>query len=185
MSVAEIVNFIASDFYSSPLWLIHIDQTYGTSEIRISTPNRYSYRYLTAEKIPAPNTTQLTFQVLACNDAHIALKPAGRSPLEVVLGGWRNTRSCLRTEIQGNCRARRNGAVLDCRQFKTFWIDWSTRQVKVGRVERGKRVRLLTYRLRAALSEVEVGISTGFGASGAWVFEGVFPFYTLYYRDKK
>jgi hypothetical protein len=180
------MKYVLCDFLDiHELWWISTGPRYETSEIRISTPNRYSYRYLTAEKIPATNTTHLSFQVQACNDAHIALKPTGRVALEVVLGGWKNTKSCFRTEIQGSCRTEYSGRILDCGQFQTFWIDWTTRRIRIGKTDNGVNNLLLTYRLNEALYDVEIGITTGFGATGQWIFQGILSkFYTgLWYRS--
>ncbi|XP_061177651.1 uncharacterized protein LOC133186411 [Saccostrea echinata] len=153
------------------LMIFTIDKVQGRYEIKLSTPNSYKYRYLTEYGIPITNSTSLTFQVQACNDAHVALRSSGRRPLEIVLGGWDNSRSCFRTRVQGSCRTEHRGAILDCQNFQTFWVSWGNQQINVGKQDAGIGDSILSFSLRRPLSDVEIGISTGFGASGLWIFK--------------
>ncbi|XP_062586760.1 uncharacterized protein LOC134248371 isoform X2 [Saccostrea cucullata] len=153
------------------LMIYTIDKVHGKNEIKISTPNRYKYMYLTEYGIPVTNSTSLTFQVQACNDAHVALRSAGRRPLEIVLGGWSNSRSCFRTRVQGSCRTEHSGQILDCQNFQTFRVSWANQEINVGYQDSGIGDAILSFSLRRPLSDVEIGISTGFGASGVWIFE--------------
>ncbi|XP_062587136.1 uncharacterized protein LOC134248762 [Saccostrea cucullata] len=153
------------------LMIYTIDKIHGKNEIKISTPNTYNYMYLTEYGIPVTNSTSLTFQVQACNDAHVALRSAGRQPLEIVLGGWSNSRSCFRTSVQGSCRTEHSGKILDCQNFQTFRVSWGNQEINVGKEDSGIGDTILSFSLGQPLSDVEIGISTGFGASGLWIFE--------------
>ena len=114
----------------------------------------------------------MMFKVRACNDAHVVLRSSGRKELEIVLGGWSNTISCLRTQVQGSCRRRYNGRVLNCKNYKEFVISWEDGRIMVGKMNSGFRDLMLDFKLGKPLSDVQIGVSTGFGASGIWMFEG-------------
>nr|XP_022289487.1 uncharacterized protein LOC111101329 isoform X2 [Crassostrea virginica] len=144
-------------------------------DIQVPTPDLYRYLYLTKYGIPAPNSTHIMFRVRACNDAHVVLRSSGRKELEIVLGGWRNTISCLRTQVQGSCRRRYNGRVLNCKNYQEFVISWEEGRIMVGKMNSGFRDLILDFKLRKPLSNVQIGVSTGFGASGIWMFEDPKP----------
>ena len=65
--------------------------------IYFTTPNLYQFMDI---GINWANVTNITFQVEACNDAHIALsenfEQYGSRTYEIVLGGWSNTQSAIR-----------------------------------------------------------------------------------------
>nr|XP_022289490.1 uncharacterized protein LOC111101330 isoform X2 [Crassostrea virginica] len=117
----------------------------------------------------------MMFRVRACNDAHVVLRSSGRKELEIVLGGWSNTISCLRTQVQGSCRRRYNGRVLNCKNYQEFVISWEEGRIMVGKMNSGFRDLILDFKLRKPLSNVQIGVSTGFGASGIWMFEDPEP----------
>lgn len=149
-------------------------QVAATPEIRVLTPNVYQYWYLTKFGIPSQESTHLAFKVQACNDAHMLLKPSNRRPIEIVLGGWSNSNSCLRTRVQGPCRDQYDGNILDCKEFKEFVISWKDGNIMVGHMNSGFRDLMLDFQLKNPLSNVTIGISTGFGATGIWTFEGIY-----------
>uniref|UniRef100_A0A8W8JPY5 Farnesoic acid O-methyl transferase domain-containing protein n=1 Tax=Magallana gigas TaxID=29159 RepID=A0A8W8JPY5_MAGGI len=148
-----------------------LGQVAATPEIRVLTPNVYQYWYLTKFGIPSQESTHLAFKVQACNDAHMLLKPSNRRPIEIVLGGWSNSNSCLRTRVQGPCRDQYDGNILDCKEFKEFVISWKDGNIMVGHMNSGFRDLMLDFQLKKPLSNVTIGISTGFGATGIWTFE--------------
>lgn len=148
-----------------------LGQVAATPEIRVLTPNDYQYWYLTKFGIPSQESTHLAFKVQACNDAHMLLKPSNRRPIEIVLGGWSNSNSCLRTRVQGPCRDQYAGKILDCKEFKEFVISWKDGNIMVGHMNSGFRDLMLDFQLKNPLSNVTIGISTGFGATGIWTFE--------------
>ncbi|XP_022326914.1 uncharacterized protein LOC111123640 isoform X1 [Crassostrea virginica] len=142
--------------------------------IQVSTADLYQYRYLTNYGIPTPNSTHMLFRVRACNDAHVILRSSGKKEIEIVLGGWNNTISCLRTKVQGPCHRKYNGRVLNCKSYEEFLISWKDGRIMVGKTnsELGSfGDLLLDYQLRKPLSGVQIGVSTGFGAAGKWMFE--------------
>lgn len=147
-------------------------QVAATPEIRVLTPNDYQYWYLTKFGVPSQESTHLAFKVQACNDAHVLLQPSNRRPIEIVLGGWSNSNSCLRTRVQGPCRDQFDGEVLDCKEFKDFVISWKDGRIMVGHMNSGFRDLMLDFQFKNPLFNMTIGISTGFGATGIWTFEG-------------
>lgn len=143
-------------------------------QTRFVTTTEYRYTYLDRYGIPCNGSTFITFQVEACHDAHIALKsPIKGGPIEIVIGGWDNKRSCVRLTPQGNCLETYQGAVLDCNEYRPFTVYWGDGQIllKKGNAKAGKSNIFLNLTLNYPLDDVNVGISTGFGSSGIWMFE--------------
>lgn len=70
------------------------------TEYTISTGNDYRYHYIVDNGVDVRGQTSITFQVMACNDAHIALsKDKGvdrQNTYEIVIGGWADSMSVIR-----------------------------------------------------------------------------------------
>ena len=62
--------------------------------------------------------------------------------------------------------------MLNCKNYKEFVISWEEGRIMVGKMNSGFRDLMLDFKLRKPLSNVQIGVSTGFGASGIWMFEG-------------
>lgn len=92
--------------------------------------------------------THLAFKVQTCNDAHVLLKPSNRRTIEIILGGWSNSNSYLRTRVQGPCRDQYNGDVLDCKEFKEFVISWKNGRIMVEHMNSGFRDLMLDLNSR-------------------------------------
>lgn len=68
------------------------------------------------------------FEVKASNDAHVALTVEGdesKDMFEIVLGGWDNSQSVIRTQKQGTEHVTYAGSVLDKDNFSSFWITYN------------------------------------------------------------
>lgn len=148
---------------------------YCNRTTRISTTTDYGLMYLDEYGISTSGSTYITFQVQACSDAHIALKyQKKKQPIEIVIGGWRNTRSCIRLTPQDNCSVTTMGAMLDCAEYRQFTLYWTESQifVKNGNRTAEKSNIFLNLPLNFNISDIKVGISTGYGFSGKWMLEG-------------
>lgn len=151
-------------------------------QTRLSTTTEYRYTCLDDYGIPPNGSTFITFQVQAPNDAHIALKsPVKGEPIEIVIWGYFNTLSCIRLIPQGICSVTALGAVLDRGEYSPFTVYWGDSQIFLKKRDPtvNKFNTFLSLPLNYNLDDVKVGISTGFGSSGNWVFEGMFIFFKL------
>ena len=96
----------------------------------IETSNRYDY-----ESHPVGDVQKLTsivFAVKTKSDAHVGLNFGEKDRWEIVLGGWNNTRSCIRLAMQKDEIISANHCPLSNERFKSFWISWIDQSVQVG-----------------------------------------------------
>ena len=79
--------------------------------------------------------SEFTFAVKANNDVHVTLagEKSSANAIEIVLGGWKNTRSQIRCRHQGQAVASLNGQVLNTTQKNHFWVTWADEVVRVGK----------------------------------------------------
>lgn len=126
---------------------------------------------------------QLTFQVQANNDAHIALGsssviyPGGRQipgHYEIVLGGWFNSKSVLRSSTGGAQMAEYHGAVLSSSEDRKFRISWDSVVLTVERyqVSSGWEVMMQVTHdgTTSSYSITRAMVMTGYGGSGCWEY---------------
>ncbi|KAH3814513.1 hypothetical protein DPMN_143015 [Dreissena polymorpha] len=80
--------------------------------------------------------TSLAFQTSGSDNAHILLQYDNNefysNVTEIVIGGWNNSRSGIRTERNGSLMAEYNGTILSS-SLQWFWISWDSGCVKVGK----------------------------------------------------
>lgn len=155
---------------------MYLSGIYCNRTTRISTTTDYGLMYLDEYGISTSGSTYITFQVQACSDVHIALKyQTKEQPIEIVIGGWRNTRSCIRLTPQDNCSVTTMGAMLDCAEYRQFTLYWTESQifVKNGNRTAEKSNIFLNLPLNFTISDIKVGISTGYGFSGKWMLEDI------------
>lgn len=111
-----------------------------------------------------------------CSDAHTALKsPANGEPIEIVIGGWVYSQSCIWRTPQGEYFAINLERVLNCREYCSFTVYWGDGQILVKKENTTvrKSSMLLSLPLNSNLCDVTVGMSTECRSSGSWVFEGI------------
>lgn len=136
-------------------------------DIEVNTMDKYEYSYaglVTHEK------QGVVFHVQAKNDAHIALTHNGivsKDTWEIVLGGWNNECSVIRTSPQGNPVAVYPGQIL--KNNKWFWICWDDYAIHVGTGKfPGQGVIMSAQRSLLNIQINHMHVSTGFGSSGIW-----------------
>ena len=74
--------------------------------------------------------------VRACEDAYVGLFETynvNGNVYEIVIGGWRNTKSVIRKAKQGEHTVFKNAIVLDCSKFVVMWVRWIGGVIKTGR----------------------------------------------------
>ncbi len=99
-----------------------------------------SYIWSTRWRLPEPGNGSFIFDCLARNDVHICLadRALTLSPTadpvdcyEIVIGGWNNTQSVIRTRRQRNEVAKALKGV-DGKGVNTFWVKVDHGQIRVG-----------------------------------------------------
>ncbi|XP_033105774.1 uncharacterized protein LOC117108037 [Anneissia japonica] len=145
-------------------------QIVGDNCLLFETDTQYRYRY-TLPRIPQ-GVNVITFRVKARNDVHIALSPENNDvdeEYEIVIGGWRNTKSVIRRSRQGDNLAvyvNRNGFV-DTEEFRRFWISFRGGDIRVG--EDGKPA-FMHLPDGSPIDVHYIGYTTGWGSDGEFKF---------------
>jgi len=152
-----------------------------------TTPDNYQYVPVKVTETMS-TTKKQTFRVDARNDAHVILCPdariaVGQSPtgsptswgkgcIEIVLGGWVNSKSFIRDCPQCSDLVVKGGSPLgtpiDYGTITTFMIDYNNSDLKVY-CDGSLFMTLENY--NNYLSDViSMGVSTGWGSTGTWYF---------------
>lgn len=120
--------------------------------------------------------TSITFEVMACNDAHIALSETkgddSHNTYEIVIGGWADSQSVIRTFKQGphmDTAAHQNHPV-DCHKYMPFWISWANGVITVGKGNTVGQNTFMTWKDPHPHPVNYVAFATGFGSTGKWKF---------------
>lgn len=145
---------------------------------KISTPREIKYQYLDEYGILAQGSLAITFQVKACNDAYLVVRTPETVSIQIILGGWDNTRSCIRILGTSGCLSTSIGGVLNCDQYRSFTVDWKGREgrqitVSLGNTTSENPKTILSISLSFRIFNVSIGISTGYGSSGQWLLQGI------------
>ncbi|XP_062607741.1 uncharacterized protein LOC134269556 [Saccostrea cucullata] len=72
---------------------------------------------------------------MGCNDAHLILSKNRNDTVdsyELVLGGWGDTQSAIRTRKQGSTMANAFHSPLSCNAFNPFWVSWDNGIIMAG-----------------------------------------------------
>ena len=88
----------------------------------------------------------------------------------LLLGGWTNTQSVLRTAKQQTPVATVQNTPVDCNEFRPFWIRWTDGVYEVGYGLIVGTGHFLSYNSQSTPMVNVVAVSTGFGATGTWLF---------------
>lgn len=148
------------------------------------TPEYFQYQFLYNTDISPGKPLKMLVSVAAANDAHIFLGKPGEYGFEIVVGGWNNGQSVLRTQPTLQTLGNYYGALLDPSEMQTFWVYYAwDGNLSVGRGEvfwemgflHGSYLTTNLVSMRSwydSVSQVsllnEVHISTGWGAVGSW-----------------
>ena len=121
---------------------------------------------------------RVLFSVKANNDAHIALGVDAQHNgvhYEIVLGGWSNTGSVIRSGNQSPHLAVFAGSVLDSTEYVMFQISWDENMLTVDRssdYDTSTLVEIMKFEDRGnPIFNYDIKymmISTGWGATGEW-----------------
>ena len=95
---------------------------------------------------------------------------------DVALAGWGNRKTVIRTVLENNAHivdTNNEHNIVSCTAFRDFWVSWTDNYVKSGKGNVVGQDILVEYddSVSKAYEVNFVGISTGFGHSGTWIFE--------------
>lgn len=145
--------------------------------IRIHTPDEYSYRIV--ENLRVKGTTTIVFEVLASNDAHILLMndetDIDTNVYEIVIGAGNNTFSAIRQKRLSDNIASKIHKPLDCNTERQFWVSWGQNTIKVGSGKQAGENEFLSYKDSGFKAVNYAAVSTGWGATGEWIFYNEIP----------
>merc|ERR1712086_193437 len=129
--------------------------------------------YQLVGELPDGDDWEIEMDVKAKNDAHIGFSktsnfPKGNNKMyELVLGGWGNSRVCLRQHQQGNCAANTNQRIMQ--GYGTAAKVKIARSGNTMTISGGAMGSPLVYNNYGAISDAKyVGIMTGWGSTGTW-----------------
>ena len=146
----------------------------AASDINKSTPNDNVWYNLTTNCLVATGRTYLTFRARASNDVNIAFTSdnsvTSGTAYDIVIGGWKNTRSTLRLGIGGSECVHTNHNPLSQTFFDEFWVSWTGSYVRVGTGTSVGSSYFLSCYQRSMYSVNFIWIRTGWGSSGEWRF---------------
>ncbi|CAH1247273.1 MATN2 [Branchiostoma lanceolatum] len=139
--------------------------------VTFSTDPKYRYHW----NLPELTGSSFTFEVKADNGAFVALssQQGGMSAMyEILIGGWNNTQSVIRTCM--GCRNRVEVStigILSPIEYRTFWITWSPDgAMAVGKG--GETQAFMQWTDPFPLAIAYAGYTTGYESTGLWRFCG-------------
>ena len=115
----------------------------------------------------------MVLRIQACHDAHIALmERPGNDTLdtyEIVIGGWENTKSAIRDQKMGPLKIQVDSPkVLDCDEFRTFWLGWEMGMIRVGKGTFFGKDEIMSWQDPMPYDVNAVSLASGFEASATW-----------------
>ena len=118
------------------------------------------------------------FRVRACETARVALSRYhgnySTNAYEVVIGGWKNTKTVIRRSLKGPIKAETPTVdILSCDYFRTFWLRQILGTAAAGLIEIGTGTTIGQGTFHSWLDPdpytvTSVSLSTGNGAKGVW-----------------
>ncbi|XP_053403013.1 hemicentin-1-like [Mercenaria mercenaria] len=153
--------------------------TKGQSSTNYYCPYRsggvdYTLYDLYAAGVRLNNTFALSFQVQCPNDAHILLQESAsdyyNNVIEIVLGGWANTKSVIRDEQQGTPVAEYSeSGIVSGTEYRYFWFSWDSNTIAVGKGDTPYTNEVMSWNgLAHGVYYISIGI--GYGTDGYWKF---------------
>ena len=148
-----------------------VECTATVDKLDLHTPNKYEYTYLEDKGMCVAKQGAFQFWVKASNDVHITLADAkgNDDTIEVVIGGWSDSKSVLRFAHQGSDQDSESGSWLSDSAYRPFWISWNNNGlISVGT---GTNIGLNTFLSKTSSQAINyVGVATAFGSDGDWAF---------------
>ena len=116
----------------------------------------------------------LRFDVRASQDAYLGLSTGNSTTFNgywIVLGGWTNTKSCLRHGFvyASTCFNTHYGASLNASEFVKFWVKWDFGNVCVGVGDTLENGQILQYNFSNAYAINNVLVKSSSNTAN-WMF---------------
>ena len=123
--------------------------------------------------IPMTNNNKaVVFELDARHDGHIGFFTAARDiqqMYEIMISGWKNTRSAIRRCHQGPVMAKvRTGGLLRGGKYTQLWADAKDGLVRLGRGKVVGKDVIMEWQDPQPLDVQSMGLMTGWGACGKW-----------------
>uniref|UniRef100_X2B7D1 Farnesoic acid O-methyl transferase domain-containing protein n=1 Tax=Capitella teleta TaxID=283909 RepID=X2B7D1_CAPTE len=156
---------ISTGFDHEGEWKIDNDNALWTA---FATPVDFGYHYVweTVE-----HKQGIVFSVRACSDVHVILSDVIRDTADrydIVIGGWANTKSAIRTFEQKEHVSVSTPEINSCQHHRAFWITWQNGAIEVGQGEIIGLERIMDYQILDMYPVRAVGFSTGYAFNGTW-----------------
>ncbi|XP_021347800.1 myeloperoxidase-like [Mizuhopecten yessoensis] len=143
-------------------------------DLIIETPKQFNsvvYTMLQDKGFPIVQRPFLVFEVMTCNDAHIALFGSDdknlTTALQIIIGTDINTKSVIRSGTNDHVTSDLDH-VVDCNEYRAFFISWKGGNIQVFR-QTGKGWEELMSLSEKGERPIEyVGFTTSLFASGSW-----------------
>ena len=85
-------------------------------------------------------------------------------------GVYNNSRTYITRPDNSSFKLYKNHEPLHCANMEEFWLSWSNETLQVGSGRQLGEDTLLTLNDSVPTSKNYLAVSTGFGASGYWIF---------------
>jgi len=136
----------------------------------VKTPARFGFDTLWLRQV---QKTNVVFGVRTCNDAILALSEEMEkvsNSYEVVIGGYGNKRSDIRSNVQSDAVARMDTPdIVSCNETRFFWVSWDGGLIEVGLGLRVGQRRFLFWKDLSPRNVTAVGF-TGWDKENDWEF---------------
>ncbi|XP_021353607.1 uncharacterized protein LOC110450424 isoform X1 [Mizuhopecten yessoensis] len=142
-------------------------------ETKQQSPPHFTYTKLKDYGFRPNPDNSIVFHVKACSDAHVGLISNDQRVYEVVIGGWSNTKSVIRTNRGEKPKATHNGALLSCSTFRTFYLSWNGGRIILHRNTSNGWDKVMEWQDPNPKTITNVAFTTGLWATGAWRFRGL------------
>ncbi|CAH1803389.1 unnamed protein product, partial [Owenia fusiformis] len=128
--------------------------------------------YIPIDQVDLTGKLGLVFEVKACTSAYIALSAifgvTNSRMYEILISGWSNTKSVIRTCKQGCTRAESpTEGLLKCNEFVTFWIGWTNGNIALGKGRELGIDQLVEWQDSSPEYITSLAVSS---VNGTWIF---------------
>jgi len=116
-------------------------------------------------------TPYIEFEFQSCSDLKVALstnpKDITSNTYEIIIGGWKNTKSVIRRGIMQSTVAEADSPdIVSCDELRPFWIGWENGNMTVGQGKVTGQDVLMFYEDPSPYFVTAVSLASGFDGYG-------------------